>query len=303
MGRRRFLTKIMAGNSKEKAKAQRQAVNSICQVIEHCLTYFRCLIFLCLWLICTCFQGSAADIIKVAMIRVYSVITNRTGEVDSTDEVTRNFSEIGGKCHLILQVFYDADMIMVFLDFFLSVWLLNMDNISTFLFFLGRCMMSWYWKLIHVWYNRLEGCYRYVWRKRLHSWVWLTWTLMVGLCSVLNNQAKTELLFVLVLVPLRAKIKVGKTWGSLEPFYPEPCWYNVVTWKSVLHGMQFKGQDEWFCKKAEQVPTCPTEASGLTLLCLQNLSVSEINFSKSPTYFLVSRKFTSCTTNLMEPAF
>ena len=107
------------------------------------------------------------------MIRVHSVITNRIGEVDSTDEVTRNFSEIGGKCHLILQVFYDADMIMVFLDFFLSVWLLNMDNISTFLFFLGRCMMSWYWKLIHVWYNRLEGCYRYVWRKRLHSWVLL----------------------------------------------------------------------------------------------------------------------------------
>jgi len=26
-----------------------------------------------------------------------------------------------------------------------------------------------------------------------------------------------------LLVPLRAKIKVGKTWGSLEPFYPEPC--------------------------------------------------------------------------------
>jgi DNA polymerase theta len=39
------------------------------------------------------------------MIRVHSVITNRTREVDSTDEVTRNFSEIGGKCHLILQVF------------------------------------------------------------------------------------------------------------------------------------------------------------------------------------------------------
>jgi len=122
MGRRRFLTKIMAGNSKEKAKAQRQAVNSICQVIEHCLTYFRCLIFLCLWLICTCFQGSAADIIKVAMIRVHSVITNRTSEVDSTDEVTRIFSEIGGKCHLILQVFYDADMILIFLDFFFCLF-------------------------------------------------------------------------------------------------------------------------------------------------------------------------------------
>ncbi|CAD6336670.1 unnamed protein product, partial [Miscanthus lutarioriparius] len=79
LGRRRFLTKITAGNSKEKAKAQRQAVNSIC-------------------------QGSAADIIKVAMIRVHSVITNRTRATDSTDEVSRKFSEIGGQCHLILQV-------------------------------------------------------------------------------------------------------------------------------------------------------------------------------------------------------
>lgn len=52
------------------------------------------------------------------MIRVHSLITNRMKEDDSTDEVTRNFSEIGGKCHLILQVFYDTEMILVFLDFF-----------------------------------------------------------------------------------------------------------------------------------------------------------------------------------------
>lgn len=31
-GRKRFLSKIKFGNSKEKSKAQRQAVNSICQV-------------------------------------------------------------------------------------------------------------------------------------------------------------------------------------------------------------------------------------------------------------------------------
>jgi len=31
-GRKRFLSKIKIGNRKEKAKAQRQAVNSICQV-------------------------------------------------------------------------------------------------------------------------------------------------------------------------------------------------------------------------------------------------------------------------------
>lgn len=39
------------------------------------------------------------------MIRVHSVITNRTRATDSSDEVTRKFSEIGGQCHLILQVF------------------------------------------------------------------------------------------------------------------------------------------------------------------------------------------------------
>lgn len=54
--------------------------------------------------LCTWFQGSAADIIKVAMIRVHSIITNRTRATDSTDEVTRKFSEISGQCHLILQV-------------------------------------------------------------------------------------------------------------------------------------------------------------------------------------------------------
>jgi len=54
---------------------------------------------------CICYQGSAADIIKVAMIRLHSVITNRTRATDSTDEVTRKFSEFGGQCHLILQVF------------------------------------------------------------------------------------------------------------------------------------------------------------------------------------------------------
>ncbi|KAF8666497.1 hypothetical protein HU200_053610 [Digitaria exilis] len=133
MGRRRFLTKIMAGNSKEKAKAQRQAVNSIC-------------------------QGSAADIIKVAMIRVHSVITNRTREVDSSDEVARNFAEIGGHCHLILQV---HDELVLEVD--------------------PRMVAQ-----------------------------------AARLLQICMEEAAS------LLVPLRAKIKVGKTWGSLEPFYPEP---------------------------------------------------------------------------------
>uniref|UniRef100_A0A452ZH86 DNA-directed DNA polymerase family A palm domain-containing protein n=1 Tax=Aegilops tauschii subsp. strangulata TaxID=200361 RepID=A0A452ZH86_AEGTS len=78
MGRRRFLSKITAGNSREKAQAQRQAVNSIC-------------------------QGSAADIIKVAMLKVHSVITNGSNTVDSMDGLMQNFSQIRGRCHLLLQ--------------------------------------------------------------------------------------------------------------------------------------------------------------------------------------------------------
>ncbi|KAL6854375.1 hypothetical protein ACP4OV_019278 [Aristida adscensionis] len=133
MGRRRFLTKITAGNSKEKAKAQRQAVNSIC-------------------------QGSAADIIKVAMIKVHSVITNRSKAVDSTDEVTGNFPEIRGHCHLILQV---HDELVLEVDPYMVAQA-------------GR---------------------------------------LLQLC--MENAAS-------LMVPLRAKIKAGKTWGSLEPFCPEP---------------------------------------------------------------------------------
>uniref|UniRef100_A0A452ZHC5 DNA-directed DNA polymerase family A palm domain-containing protein n=1 Tax=Aegilops tauschii subsp. strangulata TaxID=200361 RepID=A0A452ZHC5_AEGTS len=79
MGRRRFLSKITAGNSREKAQAQRQAVNSIC-------------------------QGSAADIIKVAMLKVHSVITNGSNTVDSMDGLMQNFSQIRGRCHLLLQI-------------------------------------------------------------------------------------------------------------------------------------------------------------------------------------------------------
>ncbi|XP_015698275.1 helicase and polymerase-containing protein TEBICHI [Oryza brachyantha] len=136
MGRRRFLSKITVGNSKEKAKAQRQAVNSIC-------------------------QGSAADIIKVAMIKVHSVITNgrMMGTTDDfTDEVMQKFSEIRGRCHLILQV---HDELVLEVD---------------------PCMVAEAGRLLQ---------------------------------TVMGNAAS-------LLVPLRTKIKVGKTWGSLEPFHPEP---------------------------------------------------------------------------------
>ncbi|KAG8048419.1 hypothetical protein GUJ93_ZPchr0009g1479 [Zizania palustris] len=132
MGRRRFLSKITAGNSKEKAKAQRQAVNSIC-------------------------QGSAADIIKMAMIKVHSVITNGRKVTDSSEGVMQNFSELKGRCHLILQV---HDELVLEVD---------------------PSMVAEAGSLLQ--------------------------TIMEDAASLL--------------VPLRTKIKVGKTWGSLEPFHPE----------------------------------------------------------------------------------
>ncbi|KAM0921821.1 hypothetical protein ACQ4PT_006730 [Festuca glaucescens] len=133
MGRRRFLSKITAGNSKEKAKAQRQAVNSIC-------------------------QGSAADIIKVAMLKLHSVITNGSTAVDSMDGLMQKFSGIRGHCHLLLQV---HDELVIEVD---------------------PSMVAEAGKLLQI---------------------------------CMENAAS-------LLVPLRTKIKVGKTWGSLEPFHPEP---------------------------------------------------------------------------------
>ncbi|XBJ11452.1 hypothetical protein VPH35_016147 [Triticum aestivum] len=133
MGRRRFLSKITAGNSREKAQAQRQAVNSIC-------------------------QGSAADIIKVAMLKVHSVITNGSNTVDSMDGLMQNFSQIRGRCHLLLQV---HDELVLEVDPSMVADAVNLLQIS------------------------------------------------------METAAS-------LLVPLRAKVKVGKTWGSLQPFRPEP---------------------------------------------------------------------------------
>ncbi|EXC32791.1 DNA polymerase theta [Morus notabilis] len=77
-GRKRFLSKIEVGSTKEKSKAERQAVNSVC-------------------------QGSAADIIKIAMINIYSVIAG----VDLpgfTSSLTKRFNMLNGCCRILLQV-------------------------------------------------------------------------------------------------------------------------------------------------------------------------------------------------------
>lgn len=51
---------------------------------------------------------------------------------------------------------------------------------------------------------------------------------LLGIIFALNcllifiSKLKTDCWLFLVPVPLRTKIKVGKTWGSLQPFHPEP---------------------------------------------------------------------------------
>ncbi|KAJ9555668.1 hypothetical protein OSB04_010282 [Centaurea solstitialis] len=79
MGRKRFLAKINFGNSEEKSKAQRQAVNSIC-------------------------QGSAADIIKVAMITIHSVLSDGVEKSESSIQFAERFHILKGRCRILLQV-------------------------------------------------------------------------------------------------------------------------------------------------------------------------------------------------------
>ncbi|KAH9300440.1 hypothetical protein KI387_012023, partial [Taxus chinensis] len=80
-GRKRFLGKINFGNRGEQAKAERQAVNSIC-------------------------QGSAADVIKMAMLKVHSAIAVGSSEGDPDTSQTSQFpvSNLKGNCRLLLQI-------------------------------------------------------------------------------------------------------------------------------------------------------------------------------------------------------
>ncbi|KAF3446459.1 hypothetical protein FNV43_RR11638 [Rhamnella rubrinervis] len=128
-GRKRFLSKIKFGNSKEKGKAQRQAVNSIC-------------------------QGSTADLIKIAMISVYSVIVEGVDRSDSSSSLATKFHMLKGRCRILLQVHDEL--------------ILEVDP-----------------SLIKEAALLLQTC--------------------------MENAA-------LLLVPLHVKLKVGRTWGSLEPF-------------------------------------------------------------------------------------
>ncbi|KFK29884.1 hypothetical protein AALP_AA7G191500 [Arabis alpina] len=128
-GRRRFLSKIKFGNAKEKSKAQRQAVNSMC-------------------------QGSAADIIKIAMINIYSAISEDVDTAASSSSTETSFHMLKGRCRVLLQVHDEL--------------VLEVDP-----FYVKEAAM-------------------------------LLRTSMENAVSLL--------------VPLHVKLKVGKTWGSLEPF-------------------------------------------------------------------------------------
>eukprot|EP00850_Spirogloea_muscicola_P019963 SM000203S06139 [mRNA] locus=s203:219205:230833:+ [translate_table: standard] len=75
-GRKRFIDKINSWTQHDRAKGRRQSVNSIC-------------------------QGSAADIIKVAMLNLHSRVGSLK-EADTEDIVT--VKELKGKVHLLLQM-------------------------------------------------------------------------------------------------------------------------------------------------------------------------------------------------------
>ncbi|KAL3819028.1 hypothetical protein ACJIZ3_004933 [Penstemon smallii] len=131
-GRKRFLAKIKFGNSKEKSKAQRQAVNSIC-------------------------QGSAADIIKIAMICIHDVIGEDTGTSCPCSIDAKTSQLLKGRCRILLQV-HDELVLEADPSVVKEAGLL-----------LQTCMES----------------------------------------------------AASLLVPLPVKLKVGRTWGSLEPFDPK----------------------------------------------------------------------------------
>ncbi|KAJ0030524.1 hypothetical protein Pint_12783 [Pistacia integerrima] len=127
-GRKRFLSKIKFGNCKERSKAQRQAVNSIC-------------------------QGSAADIIKIAMINIHSVIVEGVYRSETTSAAATKFQMLKHRCRVLLQVHDEL--------------VLEVDStvVREAALLLRKCMES----------------------------------------------------AAMLLVPLHAKLKVGRTWGSLEP--------------------------------------------------------------------------------------
>ncbi|BBN13748.1 DNA polymerase theta [Marchantia polymorpha subsp. ruderalis] len=80
-GRKRFLEKINTGSYSEQARAGRQSANTIC-------------------------QGSAADLIKMAMIKLHSAIYGDEASscIKKSNTAEGNPSDIKGRCRLLLQI-------------------------------------------------------------------------------------------------------------------------------------------------------------------------------------------------------
>ncbi|KAF5748241.1 DNA polymerase theta-like isoform X1 [Tripterygium wilfordii] len=142
-GRRRYLSKIKCGNCEEISRAQRQAVNSIC-------------------------QGSAADIIKIAMINIYYVVAEENDQPESSSSLATKFRILKGRCRILLQV---HDELVLEAD---------------------PCVIK-------------EAA------------------LLLRVC--MESAAS-------LLVPLHVKVKIGRTWGSLEPFQAEYCMSDITVPKS-----------------------------------------------------------------------
>ncbi|KAF7152663.1 hypothetical protein RHSIM_Rhsim01G0105100 [Rhododendron simsii] len=175
-GRNRFLAKIKLGNSKERSKAQGQAVNSIC-------------------------QGSAGDIIKIAIINIHALIV---GEVDDSDPATvaAKFHMLRGHCRILLQVTFWALQVIYFTavpESHPSVikeagWLLQM-SMERAASLLGMSSE------IDLCISCCLSLFRVHFPLRLFGIFW-----MLGNANMLYHFCAS------------VKMKVGRTWGSLEPF-------------------------------------------------------------------------------------
>ncbi|RWW02033.1 hypothetical protein BHE74_00010665 [Ensete ventricosum] len=132
------------------------------------------------------FQGSAADIIKMAMINIHSVIVDGRSNGNLNNDLAVKLSNVKGHCRIILQVVHDELVLEVDPGIIKEAGILlqmNMENAAS---LLGTSRQN-------------IGC--------LNCLAFL----FFSLCDLL-----------IVPVPLRVKLMVGKTWGSLEPFRVEP---------------------------------------------------------------------------------
>ena len=123
------------------------------------------------YLVCVFIQGSAADIIKIAMIKIYSTIYEDIDSEESSSLTETRFQVLKGRCRIILQVrvvhrFYSLSYVVSFHNLYLYTFLLH---VNIFFFTLWcRYMMNLCWKLILLTWKKLQCCYNPAWKMRFH---------------------------------------------------------------------------------------------------------------------------------------